>query len=47
MFLILVIENLKAQIAHLMQGQSTERQAQIAELRKKLISAAKEASDLR
>jgi len=41
------IETLKAQIAQLMQGQSKERQAQLAELRKKLVNAATEANDLR
>ena len=43
----LAIDNLKAQIAELMKGQSSERQAQIAELRKKLIGAAQEANQLR
>jgi len=42
-----VIETLKFQIAQLMKGQSTERQAQIAELRKKLVNAAQEANELR
>jgi hypothetical protein len=42
-----VIDKLKGQIAELMKGQSAERQAQIAELRKKLIGAAQEANDLR
>merc|ERR1712168_782212 len=41
------IDTLKAQIAQMMQGQSSTRQAQIEELRKKLISAAKEANDLK
>lgn len=38
---------LKSQIAQMMQGQSNTRQAQIEELRKKLIEAAKEANDLK
>ena len=42
-----MIETLKFQIAQLMKGQSTERQAQIAELRKKLVNAAQEANELR
>jgi len=42
-----VIETLKSQIVQLMKGQSSERQAQIAELRKKLVNAAQEANELR
>jgi len=42
-----VIETLKAQIAELMTGQSSTRHAQIDELRKKLIDAAKEANELK
>merc|ERR1711962_543198 len=41
------IDTLKAQIAQMMMGQSSTRQAQIEELRKKLIEAAKEANDLK
>jgi len=41
------IDTLKQQIAELMTGQSSTRQAQIEELRKKLIDAAKEANELR
>ena len=44
---ILAIDTLKQQIAELMTGQSSTRQAQIEELRKKLIDAAKEANELR
>ena len=45
--LFLAIDTLKQQIAELMTGQSSTRQAQIEELRKKLIEAAKEANELR
>jgi hypothetical protein len=41
------IENLKQQISCLMKGQSSTRQAQIEELRKKLIDAAREANELK
>merc|ERR1711953_622683 len=41
------IDTLKGQIAQMMMGQSSTRQAQIEELRKKLIEAAKEANDLK
>merc|ERR1712131_309793 len=41
------IDTLKAQIAQMMMGQSSTRQAQIEELRKKLIEAAKEANELK
>ena len=44
---ITAIDTLKAQIAQMMMGQSSTRQAQIEELRKKLIEAAKEANDLK
>ena len=44
---IKAIDTLKAQIAQMMMGQSSTRQAQIEELRKKLIEAAKEANDLK
>ena len=44
---ISAIENLKHQISTLMKGESSTRQAQIEELRKKLIDAAREANQLK